>query len=185
MNRIQKTCWLLLLATDGFLDALCMLSTAQTPKPTANLRDSSSVLPTLMSILAATTNSTPQPTIKYTMTLALAPQSCEVHTSCVESKNVTCFWTVCNGAGYCLENAAIPNCAVVNNSSNCLVETTISPSPTNSTAKTSPSVSTIPAVTTVVTKGTPNTTVIPTSSTRKYSFDASSFIERIVSIKTL
>ncbi|XP_074166239.1 sialomucin core protein 24 [Sminthopsis crassicaudata] len=128
------------------------------------------------------TTLTPEPKTEPT-TRPPAPESCEVHTnctSCVESKNTTCFWTVCNDGGYCSENATTPNCTVVNISSNCLVEPTTSPAPTNSSAKPSPPVSTVPTVTTIVTSGVPNTTVIPTPSTRKSTFDAASFIGGIV-----
>ncbi|XP_043856795.1 sialomucin core protein 24 [Dromiciops gliroides] len=193
MNGMRGPSGPLFWAAAACLAALCVLSAAQTTMPTANLNDSSSAPPTPKPTTAQPTEKpSPEPTKKPTSepttesapTQAPAPESCEVHTncsSCVESKNGSCFWTVCNvGGGYCSENATTPNCTVINNSSNCLVEPTAGPSPTNSTAKPSPATSTIPAVTTVVTSGAPNTTVLPTSSPRKSTFDAASFIGGIV-----
>ncbi|KAM8998887.1 sialomucin core protein 24 isoform X1 [Sarcophilus harrisii] len=199
MNGIRGPSRPLFWGAAACLAALCVLSAAQNTTHTANPKESaSSPPPTTKSTPENTTSHppesttlapqpkttlTPEPKTEPATTRAPAPESCEVHTnctSCVESKNTTCFWTVCNGGGYCSENATAPNCTVVNISSNCLVEPTISPSPTNSTAKPSPPVSTVPAVTTVVTSGVPNTTVIPTPSTRKSTFDAASFIGGIV-----
>ncbi|XP_020863824.1 sialomucin core protein 24 isoform X2 [Phascolarctos cinereus] len=188
MNGMRGPSRPLFWAAAAYLAALCVLSAAEASAPTANFNESSSVPPTMMN---ATQNSTtkapldpsPTPTPAPTPTQAPAPESCKEYTncsSCLESKNATCFWTVCNGPGYCSENAATPNCTVVNSSSNCLVEPTASPSPTNSTAKPSPAASTTPAVSTVVTSGAANATVIPTPSTRKSTFDAASFIGGIV-----
>ncbi|XP_031820297.1 sialomucin core protein 24 isoform X2 [Sarcophilus harrisii] len=173
MNGIRGPSRPLFWGAAACLAALCVLSAAQNTTHTANPKESaSSPPPTTKSTPENTTSHppesttlapqpkttlTPEPKTEPATTRAPAPESCEVHTnctSCVESKNTTCFWTVCNGGGYCSENATAPNCTVVNISSNCLVEPTISPSPTNSTAKPSPPVSTVPAVTTVVTSAT-------------------------------
>ncbi|XP_027711416.1 sialomucin core protein 24 [Vombatus ursinus] len=203
MNGMRGPFRPLFWAAAACLAALCVLSAAEISAPTANFSESSSVppsqepttkatpapttkatpAPTTKATPTPTTKTTPEPTPKPTPTQAPAPESCKEYTncsSCVESKNATCFWTVCNGSGYCSENAATPNCTVVNSSSNCIVGPTTSPPPTNSTAKPSPAASTIPAVTTVVTSGASNVTVTPTPSTRKSTFDAASFIGGIV-----
>ncbi|XP_036621805.1 sialomucin core protein 24 [Trichosurus vulpecula] len=189
MNGMRGPSRPLFWAVVACLAALCVLSAAQSPAPTANSTESSSVQPTTTPSVKPTSEPSPKPTAEPSPkpttkpTPTQAPESCEVHTnctSCVESKNATCFWTVCDGSAYCSEHAATPNCTVVNSSSNCVVGPTASPSPTNSTAKPSPAVPTIPAVTTVVTPGAQNVTVIPTPSTRKSTFDAASFIGGIV-----
>ncbi|XP_051853474.1 sialomucin core protein 24 isoform X4 [Antechinus flavipes] len=153
MNGIRGPSRPLFWGAAACLAALCVLSAAQTSPHTANLNESTSLQPPLTTkstpenttshpseVTTLTpkpkTTVTPNPKTDPTTTQPPAPESCEVHTnctSCVESKNTTCFWTVCNGSGYCSENATAPNCTVVNISSNCLVEPTSSPSPTNST----------------------------------------------------
>ncbi|XP_068933196.1 sialomucin core protein 24 [Petaurus breviceps papuanus] len=189
MNGMRGPSRPLFWAAVACLAALCVLSAAETTAPAANLPESSAV-PTTEPVPTSTTEPTPtpttkpppKPTTKPTPTLTPAPESCEVHTncsSCVENNNGTCVWTVCDDRQYCSENATTPNCTFVNSSNNCLGPTT-SPTPTNSTAKPSPTVPTIPDVTTVVTSDAPNTTVIPTPSPRKSTFDAASFIGGIV-----
>ncbi|XP_072499119.1 sialomucin core protein 24 [Notamacropus eugenii] len=206
MNGMRDPSRPLFWAAAACLAALCVLSAAETVTLAANFHEISAVPPTVLPTSKPTPepspnttaepfpNTTAQPSTKPTSepppkptakpSPTSAPESCAVHTncsSCVESKNGTCFWTVCHGgSSYCSERAATPNCTVINNSSNCLVEPTTSPSPSNSSTAKPSTVPTVPAVTSVVTSGTPNATVIPTPSTRKSTFDAASFIGGIV-----
>ncbi|XP_036270499.1 sialomucin core protein 24 isoform X1 [Pipistrellus kuhlii] len=114
------------------------------------------------------------------------PEICDNHNSCAscinassDIANTTCFWMECKevGKSYCSHNSTVTGCEVVNSTNFCSVPT-ISPLPTNSTAKTT----TMPSVsTTTATPGSTNTTLSPTSQpTRKSTFDAASFIGGIV-----
>ncbi|XP_044530272.1 sialomucin core protein 24 [Gracilinanus agilis] len=184
----------LLWAAAACLAALCVLSAAQTPpSPTANFTEAllnlstskPSPEPTTHLVPETTTHPGPEPTTnatELTTTQAPAPDNCGDYTncsSCVDNKNAICFWIVCHGSGFCSKNKTFANCTVVNGTSDCL-DPTASPSPISPTAKPSPAVSTVTAVTTIVTSGTPNTTVTPSPSTKKSTFDAASFIGGIV-----
>ncbi|XP_007484482.1 sialomucin core protein 24 isoform X2 [Monodelphis domestica] len=202
MNGMQGPSRPLLWAAAACLAAFCVLSAAQeTTSPTANFTESSIDPPTSKPSPETTTHHGPETTTHHgpettthhgpepttnatepTTTQAPAPDICGEHTncsSCVDSKNATCFWIICHDSGICSGNETAPNCTVVSNTSNCL-EPTARPSPISPTAKPSPRVSTVTAVTTIFTSGTPNTTVTPSPSTKKSTFDAASFIGGIV-----
>uniref|UniRef100_UPI0020204A4F sialomucin core protein 24 n=1 Tax=Myodes glareolus TaxID=447135 RepID=UPI0020204A4F len=117
------------------------------------------------------------------------PDICENHNSCVSCvnatiANTTCFWIECKEENktYCSSTLESNNCTRVNKTESCSAEPTITPVPTNSTAKptTRPS-SPTPTPSVVTSAGATNTTLTPTSQPeRKSTFDAASFIGGIV-----
>ncbi|XP_027258013.1 sialomucin core protein 24 isoform X3 [Cricetulus griseus] len=157
------------------LAALCVATVQQqnsTVTPTPNVTEPSTV------------TSQPTPT---TLTPTTLPETCENRNSCVSCvdvtiNNTTCFWIECKEANqtYCSSDS-LSNCTVVNRTNSCSVPT-VTPVPTNSTAKPTirPS-SPTPTSSVVTSAGTTNTTLTPTSQPeRKSTFDAASFIGGIV-----
>ncbi|XP_047618396.1 sialomucin core protein 24 [Phacochoerus africanus] len=157
----------------GCLAALCVLTAAE---------NNSTILP-----LNASTPSLSPPTTQTTSappkTLPTpAPEICENRNSCVScfDANNTCFWIECKGKSYCSDNSTVSDCQVVNGTDFCSGPT-VTPLPTNSTAKTTTLPSPSSASTTATTSGTTNTTLAPTTQPmRKSTFDAASFIGGIV-----
>ncbi|XP_058422475.1 sialomucin core protein 24 [Diceros bicornis minor] len=168
-----------LLRAAACLVALCVLTAAQSPKPTGNVTGTTTPPPTVK------TSSTPGTT--HPPTTTLVPETCESRNSCVSCfnpsiANTTCFWIECKEANksHCSDNATVGDCQLVNHTNFCSVPTP-TPLPTNSTAKTTTLPSTSTASTTAATSGTTNTTLTPTSPpARKSTFDAASFIGGIV-----
>ncbi|MEJ1286701.1 CD164 antigen [Cricetulus griseus] len=144
------------------LAALCVATVQQqnsTVTPTPNVTEPSTV------------TSQPTPT---TLTPTTLPETCENRNSCVSCvdvtiNNTTCFWIECKEANqtYCSSDS-LSNCTVVNRTNSCSAKPTIRPSSPTPTSS-------------VVTSGTTNTTLTPTSQPeRKSTFDAASFIGGIV-----
>ncbi|XP_031203489.1 sialomucin core protein 24 isoform X2 [Mastomys coucha] len=138
---------------------------------------------------------TPTPTatskaIPTTLTPTKPPETCERFNSCVScvnatiTNNITCFWMDCHEANktndYC-SSVPVSNCSRVNSTDHCSVPPSTTPVPTNSTAKPTTRPSSPTPAPSVVTSGTANTTLTPTSQPeRKSTFDAASFIGGIV-----
>ncbi|XP_048209676.1 sialomucin core protein 24 [Perognathus longimembris pacificus] len=160
------------------LVAFCALSVEANSTVTPNVTEPSTLAPTK-------TVPTPVPTPSHPTTVP-APETCGNHNSCVSCinatsiANTTCFWIECKDKNYCSNTSEVTNCTTGNRTDFCSVPT-VTPTPTNATAKTTTPPSPSTASTTVVTSGASNTTLTPTSQPpRKSTFDAASFIGGIV-----
>uniref|UniRef100_A0A8C3VZE6 CD164 molecule n=1 Tax=Catagonus wagneri TaxID=51154 RepID=A0A8C3VZE6_9CETA len=161
-----------LLWAAGCLAALCVLTAAEN----TTTQISNATTPSLSPSTAHTTSVPP------TTLPTPAPEICENRNSCIScfEANTTCFWIECKGKSYCSDNSTVNDCQVLNSTGFCSGPTA-TPSPTNSTAKTTTLPSPSSASTTATTSGTTNTTLTPTTQPmRKSTFDAASFIGGIV-----